>query len=271
VRDGRAELVVTFASGGRAEVPLRLRYGADAPWLQPDDELLVLLPVEPPSPLRHAPWVLATLAALAGVAWGRRRKPAVARPRIDARVVAPGVTVVAPLPRTERHVALAGRVFDAHDGAPIAGTRVLLRRRGMESEVTVASATASADGRFTLDVSHAAATDELVTEGALHASVRKTVPRAREVSIALVSRRRAVLDALVRWAAARAPWKERGREPTPAEIAGAAEARDAHVTAWARGVEAAAFGPDAVDARREDEVGRLASIVAQTDPRGDVR
>jgi hypothetical protein len=76
-----------------------------------------------------------------------------------------------------------------------------------------------------------------------------------ELRIALVTRRRTLLDRLVRWARARGtPW-DGPREPTPGHVrrvAARAEADD--VAGWAGSVEHAAFGPDPVDTAMERDV-----------------
>src|SRR5690606_10572300 len=101
-----------------------------------------------------------------------------------------------------------GRVIDAHDGAPIAGAEIVVHRPTFEGDGVVARAVASADGTFVVEPGATEVTDAtLRVDGPLHAVLEQPLPAAGELRIALVTRRRALLERLVRWARARgSPW-----------------------------------------------------------------
>jgi hypothetical protein len=77
------------------------------------------------------------------------------------------------------------------------------------------------------------------------------------IELSLISRRRALMDRLVRWAERRGkPWLRPTAEPTPAEIAATASLEaEPDVERWARGLERLAFGPVPPDAASEQASG----------------
>jgi len=83
------------------------------------------------------------------------------------------------------------------------------------------------------------------------------LPVAGELEIALVSRRRKLLERLVQWARRRGPPFDARPEPTPAQVRRAAESAMPAAAEWASAIERAAFDRDDVDARVENEVMEL--------------
>ena len=77
------------------------------------------------------------------------------------------------------------------------------------------------------------------------------------LELSLISRRRALMQRLVRWAERRGkPWTRPSGEPTPAQIAAVAvNEAEPEVERWARGVERLAFGPTPPDAAAEQASG----------------
>lgn len=264
-RDGIAHLVATFATPATELLVLEVRYRPDAPWFQPHGELSLRVPVRAPSPWRKAPLVLAGLVALAWLVLARLR-PGASSGRASRRVsrpispqgagegARPGVTLVA-AGRTDQ--GWQGRLRDAHDGQAIAGARVAIERRGFDQVSSVAQVWSDAGGTFVLAPLQALPGDELVAEGAQHAPLRGPVPGAGVLDIALVLRKRALLERLVHWARGRgAPFDARP-EATPGHVRRAAGAQLA-VARWADAVERAAYGGQPVDAAAQAAVERLA-------------
>jgi hypothetical protein len=99
--------------------------------------------------------------------------------------------------------------------------------------------------------------DELACEGPLHGQLRRPMPEPGELDVALVLRKRALLDRLVAWARRRGLPFDARPEPTPGHVRRAA-AGEFTVARWADAVERAAFGGQVVDSRVEGEVERLA-------------
>jgi hypothetical protein len=293
VDDGAARLVISFAapsSDGASSpgsspgagvvgrpvaadarstlVPIRVRYIPGAPCFQPGADLLLAQPVRGPSLWKRAPLVL---AAGAVVAW-----LVLARYPVRSRWRAPRPAIAgAGRPIPEAHVALVrpvstatgwcGTVSDAHDGVAIAQARVHIERRDFEHIRVVASTTSAADGRFELGHVDTRTGDEIVVDAPRHAMVRRPLPPAGELSVALVLRRRAVLDRLVGWARRQGPPYGPATDPTPGQVRRAAGA-DGAVARWAAAVEQAAYGAAVVDEHAEADVDRLAPASA-----GDVR
>ena len=159
-----------------------------------------------------------------------------------------------------------GRVVDGHEGTPIAGARISLERPGFERSMVVAEATSDAEGAFALSPAGVLPGDRLVAEGVLHGVHRVPAPPFGEVRVALVSRRRALLDRLVGWARRMGRPYDAHPEPTPGHVKRMARSGDA-ARAWAEAVERAAYSGLAVDAQREAEVDRLAPVEAVPVPR----
>lgn len=256
---GTASLVASFTPGTQKDVPVRIRYAADAPWFKPGDELLVNVPVEAPSPLRQVPLVVIGAALAAWLIAGRVVKKRSTRPKTSTSPTAPegvaGISIIG-APRSRRGV-LVGTVVDAHDGSPVERARVAIEETRIQDVRVVASAFTDAHGRFRLDESGANSAMHLVSEGPLHAALRQPLPQAAEVQIALVLRKRRILERLVQWARAKgAPFDARP-EPTPGHVRKVAERDRRDVEEWALAIERAAYDEGEVDARVEQEIDAL--------------
>ena len=202
---GKANVVVTFATPGATEVPLRIRYVSDTPWYEALPDVVVTLPVHDRSlaqQLAHQlPLLVAGAAVVAWLVLGRARlrsrrekAPTSRRPPLQGEA---RVEVVGELAAGS---GWKGRVVDAHEGDAIAGARVAIERPGFQGTQTLASTTADEHGAF--ELAHVP-TDEgasLLVEAPLHASLRQSVPGSGELAIALVLRKRALLNRLVAWA-----------------------------------------------------------------------
>jgi hypothetical protein len=252
-----AHVVVTFALPSSADVPIELRYVPDAPWFERGAALELVQPVHAPSPMRKAPLVLASLAVVALLILVRL-------PQRAKKTTRTGKTGAAARP--EAHVELVraapashgwtGRVVDAHEGTPVAAALVTIERRGFERMEIVVRAQADASGGFALAPATTVTGDELVASGRLHTRVRKPVPPSGELSIALVARKRAVLERLVEWARRRGAPYDAAPDATPGHVRRAASSEFA-VARWADAVERAAYGGQPVDERVEEDVDRL--------------
>jgi hypothetical protein len=255
---GEARVVVTFGMPAASEVPLRLRYVPDAPWFQPGGELAITLPVRASSPWRKALLLVAGLAVVGWLVLARfpaaKRKEASARASHAPPLPQAGVELVRSGPAAQ---GWGGRLHDAHDVVPIAGARVAVERPGFQRVDVLAEVYSDEGGVFLLPALHTMPGDLLVAEGRLHAQLRRPLPSPGELDIALVLRRRAVLDRLVAWARARGRPFDARSEPTPGVIRRAA-GQDLGLARWADATERAAYGGAPVDARAQAEVDRLA-------------
>jgi hypothetical protein len=260
VEGGRAKLTITFASGAWAgsEIPVTVRYVPTAPWWIAGDELHLRVPIAEPSPWRQAPLALAGLAVVAWLVLGRtsrRTKPERDAPRERPQPIGePGVEVV--VPSRDPRVGWKGRVVDAHDRTPVAGAHIVLSRPGFERAHVLASIVADDDGRFELACESVRSDDELLVEAPLHATLKQPAPPSGEIVIALVLRKRKLLERLVAWARLRGAPFDVKPEATPGHVRRAA-GDDLRAARWADAVERAAYGGGAVDARAEAEVERL--------------
>jgi hypothetical protein len=260
---GESHLFVAFETPGAdgtatAEVPLALRYISNAPWWQPASDLVVVQPVNGPSPWKRIPLALAAALVVAWMALARipRRRPKErSSTRLPARPpVGDGVSLVQ---SGATFHGWTGRVADAHDGTVIARARVAVERRGFDRVDVVVETTSDAGGRFALPPIDVRPGDDLVAEAPLHAKLRNPLPQTGELAIALISRRRAVLDRLVAWARSQGAPYVAAPDATPGHVQRAAGS-DAGVARWARAVEEAAFGAAVVDNRTQAEVDCLA-------------
>jgi hypothetical protein len=258
---GEARVVVTFAtpSEGDADTPVRVDYVPDAPWLEASGPLMLSQPLRPPGAWDQ---IVLALTGAGVVVWlaagrlpGQRHAGEPSTSGLKIPQSASSVELLAndgPDARSWR-----GRVIDGHDGAPVAGARVALERPGFERAETIADVTTDAEGSFVLAPAGVQPGDRLTAEGPLHCAHRTPAPAFGEVRVALVSRRRALLDRLVAWARRKGRPYDASPEPTPGHVRRMARAGDA-THAWAEAVERAAYSGAAIDAPREAEVDRLA-------------
>lgn len=261
LENGKATIRATFVDqGGQKNTALQVRYVPDAPWLQPSSELTVRVPLKGPSPWRQLPLALGALAVAAWLLVGRRAR----RQRLDKTIVmqrppthegTAGISVVHS--SRSRSGKYGGRVVDAHDGAAVSRARVSVQVPafpGMPVNVIV-SVFANEEGEFEFDLEAAPPQEaELVVEAPLHVDLRQKLPPGGVLEIAVVSRRRKLLERLVAWARRRGPPYDVRPEPTPGQVRRAAESGNPAVAEWAGAVEQAAFDAGDVDARVEAEV-----------------
>jgi|HubBroStandDraft_2_1064218.scaffolds.fasta_scaffold45906_2 hypothetical protein len=247
---------------------LTIRYVADAPWFEPPADRAVAVPIRPRGPWSSAILVAAGAAVLVWLAVARFPfasrwvEPAESQRASAAREPAPRVELVRPGDAGQ----WVGRVVDAHDATPIAHARVAIERPAFRDVRVIVEGTSDVAGAFALRSDATIAGDELVVESKIHAVVRRPVPAPGEIEVALVQRRRLLIDQLVAWA------KRRGRpfdarpEPTPAHVRRAAarvdfaleqRAQALRIEQWAEAVEIAVYGGAPVDARAQVEVERL--------------
>lgn len=264
ISSSRARIAVPLpAARERSDAPFRLRYVADAPWFIPAYD--VVLPREDSAANAKNAWggPLAALAGLAAAGWvvaarwrhrgASAETPVEAPARAAARA---GVTVVR---ASASDPDLKGRVVDAHEGGPVAGARVRLLRAGFEGTDVVSQVTCDTDGNFRLSLVGALPGDELVVESAAYCTLQSLVGLRGEIEIALVLRRRQLVDDLVRWARRRGGRFDARPEPTPGHVRRAAGDEE-RVETWANALEQAAYGSGVVDEEVEIRVNRLAPL-----------
>jgi hypothetical protein len=264
---GVAQVVCALGPARDAAAPLRLRYVPDAPWFLPAGDLVLVLPPRPQNPWGRLAILLAGLAMLMWLATARFPslarlsfgRPPGRRP-LEADKGAAHVKLV----RQNGSASWTGEVVDAHDGTVIAGARVAIERRGFTRVEIAVEATADASGAFVLTANEDRDGDELVAGGPLHVTLRRPPPARGEIRIALVQRKRALLDRLVAWARARGQPFDASPDPTPAHIRKAARSQPV-VARWADAVERAAYGGAVVDARAQAEVDQLSPEAVDTD------
>lgn len=256
VVDGAARWTGTLHGARSGATAVTFRYLPAAPWWLPGEPLGVAVPVAPPSPWRNVGWIIAAAFVAGWVVRGWRR-PARSERKLDRDAGAPpsGRPSVALLERGAARSGWRGRVLDAHDGTPIANAEVAVLRPSFEGDGVAARCHSDDEGRFELEHVEGAEGAVMRIEARLHSALERPLPPAGSVAIHLISRRRKLLERLVRWAErAGAPWSNRS-DPTPGQVAGEAQRRGAeHVKRWADAVEAAAYGPEAPDATVEQSV-----------------
>ena len=254
VEEGRARVVVSFAGGAEATVPVTLRYVPSAPFYVPGPPETVDVRVVGPSAWRQALLALVGLGLAAWIVLKWRRAPKAERTESVLPPPPSGRPEILVLDRPTGLKGWRGGVNDAHDGYPIAGAELRIVVPTFTGRGVLAETTTDADGAFSLEV-EAPREARLIVEGDLHATYEQPLPGPSVLRVALVTRRRALLDRLVRWAKSRGTPFDSSKEPTPGHVRRvAARNGSVQVEAWASGVENAAFGPDAVTRAVEQEV-----------------
>jgi hypothetical protein len=259
VAGSEARMVLTFAMPAANEAAVRLRYLPDAPWFQSGGELTLTLPMRAPSPWKKVPLVVAGLTALAWLILTRlpsRGREASRSGVTRGPVLHPeaGVELVRAGPAAR---GWTGRIHDAHDGFGIVAALVAIERPGFRGVEVLARAKSDEAGVFVLPAMDVHPGDLLLAEGPVHSALRRPLPSAGELDVALVLRKRALLDRLVAWARRRGRPFDGRPEPTPGHVRRAAAA-ELGVARWAEAVERAAYGEGLVDEEAQRAVDRLA-------------
>lgn len=267
VRDGVARFVVAFALPPRGTPTLSLRFVPDAAWWEAPDALHVQVPVVGTPVWRKLPLALAGVLVALFIVLGRvgrvRTTPRAPKTLKSDRPLRAGVAVLEVA--RDAQAGYRGRVVDAHERSPVTGARVYVEASDFRGTEIVASDFVTDQGEFKLPAVSLANRPELVVDAPLHASLRKPLPAAGVLEIALVSRKRALLDRLVEWARIRGKPFDSRPEPTPGHVLRAAVPESAPAR-WAAATEAAAFGPDPVDGRAEAEIDALKPDAAAGPP-----
>ncbi|WP_437909272.1 carboxypeptidase regulatory-like domain-containing protein [Sorangium sp. So ce327] len=258
VTGGKARVIAAFTAERAGTVPISLRYVPASPWWIPGAELAIDVPVAGPGAWRQIALGAAVLAIAGWVLGGWRRAPKrTATTRAgDERPVAPpgraGVRVMGPL---EGATGWRGAVADAHDGTPIARAELVIVVPAFDGSGVIARAQTDDVGEFSIEAPYRSDA-RLVVRAPMHSSHEQALPSPSKLGIALVTRRRAVLERLVRWARRQGAPFEGPPEPTPGHVRRvASRVQQREVELWASRIEHAAFGPDPVDERIEQDLG----------------
>lgn len=276
VADGRARVVAAVGSERTSTIALTLRYIPASPWYRAGPELTTEVKIAGTGLWRQ----IVISALVAGVAawviagW-RRAKP---KPRRSDEADAPppsgrpGVQVIGRAPSAG---GWRGLVVDAHEGTPVAGARLSIVVPAFQGDGVIARAVADGHGSFSFEPTQARDA-RLVVEADLHSTYEQALPPPSALHVALITRRRALLDRLVRWARHQGSPFDGASEPTPGHVRRAAARLEMQegqrwtaVEKWAAQVESAAFGSEPVHAADEESV-RAAepSALSPGKPRG---
>jgi hypothetical protein len=253
IQNGIGTLNLPAAPGTLLGSSITLEYvGEGAGWLSGPPVELRVLPAAPGYG-RYALWFAAAALAALAVVLGWRRPP---RPRPHATTLPPRVRAsVEVLETFATGGGYRGFVRDAHDGSIIAPAAVSFVGSGSSGPVLLQVRTSN-EGAFHVETSFPSGTMVEVS-APYHATLTAPLPPPGVIELSLVSRRRALLDRLVRWAERRGkPWMRQSGDPTPAHVAVIASSEaEPNVERWARGLEQLAFGPNPPDAASEQAAG----------------
>lgn len=268
-KDGVARVVVTFGAGRRGTASVSLRYVPSTPWWRASKPVDVAIPVKGPSPWRHV--VLGLMVALltAWIVAKWRRAPRPSKPESTAAMPPSGRPEILVVERPSGLRGWKGVVTDAHDGAPIEHAHLKVVLPSLDGARVIADAYCDNMGAFAIEMDFVEGA-RLVVDGDLHAEHEQALPPPSILRVALVTRRRALLDRLVRWAKARGGSYDSTREPTPGHVRRvASRAQAGEIEAWARQLEHVAFGDAPVTRGVDDDVQRLEPnrAVRPEDPR----
>jgi hypothetical protein len=261
VTDGKAHVVAAIGTERTSTLSLTLRYVPSAPWYRPGAELTTEVKIAGTGVWRQI-LIAALVAGVAAwvVAGWRRAKP---KPRRGDDTDAPppsgrpGVQVIGRAPSAG---GWRGVVVDAHEGSAVAGARLSIVVPSFQGDGVIARALADEHGAFSFEPAHTRDA-RLVVEADLHSTFEQALPPPSALHVALITRRRALLDRLVRWARHQGMPFDGVAEPTPGHVRRAAVRlemqegeRWTNVEKWAAQVESSAFGPDPVHADDEEAV-----------------
>jgi hypothetical protein len=251
---GTAELEVPASFGDDSE-RLTIHYIGDGPGWVAGAPLEVALRHRGQGLRRYAPWLLAAVVAALAVLQGFRR-PVRKPPAPKAELAKPRASVEV-LEVFASGGGYRGRLRDAHDGSSVTPAAVsILSRDGNATRVLI-QVPALPDGTFNIEPLPIPSHALIEVTAPFHATLTAPLPPPGVIELSMISRRRALLDRLVRWAERHgAPWIGASQEPTPSHVAAAAAAqKEDGVARWALAVERLAFGPQPPDAAGERAAG----------------
>jgi hypothetical protein len=245
VADGKSELTVAFDTASEGAVPIRLRYVPASPHFVAGPPIETMIPIRGPSPLRQGVLVAIGLGLAVWIVaqWRRAPKPAM---ESSAELPPPsGRPEVVVLERPAGLRGWRGSVRDAHDDVPIEATLTIVVP-GFEGHQVITRVHSDPNGAFSIDAGVPRGA-RLVIESDLHATHEQALPEPSVLRIALVSRRRALLERLVGWARRSGPPFDAAKEPTPGHVRRVASRSGAReIARWAGELEQAAYGPGPV-------------------------
>jgi hypothetical protein len=261
VSGGKARVVAAIGTERTTNVQIALRYVPAAPWYRPGPGLVTDVKIAGTGIWRQiAIAALVVVVAAWVVAGWRRAKP---KPRRDEDAGAPppsgrpGVQVIGRAPSAG---GWRGVVVDAHEGTAVAGARLSIIVPAFQGDGVIARSQADDHGAFSFEPT-VVRDGRLVVEADLHSTYEQALPPPSALHVALITRRRALLDRLVRWARHQGTPFDGPVEPTPGHVRRAAARlsiqegeRWGTVEKWAAKVEGAAFGAEPVQADDEDAV-----------------
>lgn len=254
VADGVASVVLPVALTSRTGGMVSLQYAGDgAGWLPGPHLKLRLLAVKP-GYAGHALWIAAAALTALAVVLGWRPVPR-ARPTSLAQAPRARASVEV-LEVYETGGGYRGFVRDAHEGNGVSPASVAFVAPGSPG-VVLAQVVTRGDGSFSIEPAAFPVGTQVEVTAPYHATLRAPLPAPGVVELSLISRRRALLERLVRWAERRGkPWTKALGEPTPAHVAEVASTEaEPQVEIWARKLEQLAFGPTPPDAGTEAAAG----------------
>lgn len=258
VRNGQAPVTVHLATPRRRTVSLEARYLPEVAWLRPGPALHGSVELLGRSPWSHLTWILLGLGTLLWLArtWRRplRRRVEAAKP---AHSASGRISVVE---RGGRDSGWRGTVRDAHTLEPLRDACVQIVVPSLTPRPPLRQALTLADGGFELTALTPIPEGARLVIGAPgHSLLERPLPPAGALNIELVTRRRALLEAFVRWVQHRT--RPGSALPTPSEVSASAQREgEPSVAHWASEIERAAFGPTPPDAERE------AALIRATPP-----
>jgi hypothetical protein len=266
VDGGKARVIASFPFERAGTVPLELRYVPAAPYFRAGAPIAIEVHVSGPGITRQIVIALVVLAVTAWIIFGWRRAP-LPKPETsdDADHPMPsgraGVDVVR---STSGQSGWRGSVLDAHDGMPIPGARLSVIAPAFQGDGVVTQVLANDRGQFVIDVPYRSDA-RLVIEAQTHSKHEQALPPPGVLRVALITRRRALLERLVRWARRTGVPFDVQPEPTPGHVRRAAfRANNPEVEDWARALEHAVYGPSPVDESVETKL-------SADEPRGNRR
>ena len=255
VQAGGANVLIRYVPMRNAKTrSVVFRYRADTAYYHDGEPLRIdVTAVEPSAGLRSIPIALCVVIAgwLLRGWWRPRRRKQDLKPSKVLRGE-PSVDVTR---RSASSDQWTGHVVDAHEGTPVVAARVRVVFPTFVDHQTVVDAQTDATGAFSFRLRSMDKNLRLLVEATYHSSIEHDLPPASEMVIALATRRRTLLDRMVKWARqAGKPW-HLGPDPTPRHIVQVAlRRRGDAISDWARTVERCAFGHEPVDQRLDDEV-----------------
>ena len=187
--------------------------------------------------------------------WLRPKRRRTKRRQLSAESTHGSVQVVSPQPRAKQW---QGTVIDAHDATAIPNATLSVVSASFAGNTVLLTSRSAQDGSFHFYLDAPAPTLRLCVKAPNHVTLTSTFPAAGLLCIKMVSRRRALLEQLVRWTQRQHKRWTQQPEATPHHVIEVAHAAKLdRIESWASSVQQSVYDKPALDEVTQQAIDKM--------------